>query len=50
MDARTFDKSKLPMPVRAACCGSMRIQVRPARKGAVAHAGGKAEVVCYADI
>jgi hypothetical protein len=47
MDARTFDKSKLPMPVRAACCG---IQVRPARKGAVAHAGGKAEVVCYADI
>jgi dihydroxy-acid dehydratase len=25
-------------------------QVGPARKGAVTHAGGKAEVVCYADI
>jgi dihydroxy-acid dehydratase len=25
-------------------------QVGPARKGAVTHAGGKAEVICYADI
>ena len=25
-------------------------QVGPARKGAVTHAGGRAEVVCYADI
>ena len=25
-------------------------QVGPARQGAVTHAGGKAEVVCYADI
>jgi len=25
-------------------------QVGPARKGAAAHAGGKAEVTCYADI
>ena len=25
-------------------------QVGPAHKGAVTHAGGKAEVVCYADI
>jgi dihydroxy-acid dehydratase len=25
-------------------------QVGPARKGAVTHPGGKAEVVCYADI
>ena len=25
-------------------------QVGPANKGAVTHAGGKAEVICYADI
>jgi dihydroxy-acid dehydratase len=40
-------------PANAYQSGALRKyadQVGPARKGAVTHAGGKAEVVCYADI
>jgi dihydroxy-acid dehydratase len=40
-------------PANAYQSGALRKyaeQVGPARKGAVTHAGGRAEVVCYADI
>ena len=41
------------LPANAYQTGAIRKfadQVGPASKGAVTHAGGKAEVVCYADI
>ncbi len=56
MDARAFDKSKLPSryvaegPSRAPHLREGADSVGPACKGAVTHAGGSAEVVCYADI
>jgi hypothetical protein len=51
MDARTCDINaggtpRLNVPAVVMYGGS----ILPARKGAVTHAGGKAEVVCYADI
>lgn len=51
MNAKTFDK--LMLPSRHVTEGSSRALARsyyPARTSAVTHAGGKAEVVCYADI
>ena len=42
---------KLPAnPYQSGALRKFADQVGPARKGAVTHAGGKAEVVCYADI
>lgn len=41
------------LPARAyqrSVVGEYADQVGPAQKGAVIHAGGKAEIVCYADI
>ncbi len=37
-------------PYQSGVLAKYRDQVGPARSGAVTHAGGKAEVVCYADI
>jgi dihydroxy-acid dehydratase len=39
-----------PNPYQSGALRKYAEQVGPARKGAVTHAGGKAEVVCYADI
>jgi dihydroxy-acid dehydratase len=39
-----------PNPYQSGVLRKYADQVGPARKGAVTHAGGKAEVVCYADI
>ena len=39
-----------PIPTRAARCASTQTRSGRRVKGAVTHAGGKAEVVCYADI
>ena len=39
-----------PNPYQSGVLRKYANQVGPARKGAVTHAGGKAEVVCYADI
>ena len=55
VDAAELDKRRKAWkaPANAYQSGVLRKyadQVGPARKGAVTHAGGKAEVVCYADI
>jgi len=39
-----------PNPYQSGVLRKYADQVGPARKGAVTHAGGKAEVICYADI
>ena len=39
-----------PNPYQSGALRKYADQVGPAREGAVTHAGGKAEVVCYADI
>ena len=58
MDVGNLVKSNLPSsatspPASALPSGDLRIftnQIGPARFGAVTYDGGKAEVVCYADI
>ena len=39
-----------PNPYQSGVLRKYADQVGPARKGAVTHAGGRSEVVCYADI
>ena len=49
--ARRRERWKAPAnPYQSGVLRKYADQVGPARKGAVTHAGGKAEIVCYADI
>jgi dihydroxy-acid dehydratase len=50
LSARAARWKAPPNPYQSGALRKYADQVGPARQGAVTHAGGKAEVVCYADI
>ncbi len=50
LERRRKDWKAPPNPYQSGAIRKFADQVGPARYGAVTHAGGKAEIVCYADI